>query len=143
MKIIKASKANFKAIVALENERFEDNYSDKTIERDLNNPNNTLWVALDGDNVLGYLNVFHIFDEANLQRIAVFKESEGKGIASKLLKHAEGYLKKKGITKIYLEVSEKNSRAIEFYKKNEYKETNRRKNYYSDLSDAIIMWKFF
>lgn len=143
MKIIKANKSFLPQIVALEKERFEDFYSDKSVEQDMSNPNNDLWLMVDDGELLGYINFFHIFDEANLQRIAVFEKYEGMGVAKRLLKHAEEYLKKKVITKVYLEVSEKNAHAIEFYKKNGYKETNRRKNYYSDLSDAIIMWKFF
>lgn len=143
MKIIKAKRNHLEQLVELEKERFDDKYSLKTLENDIKNPNNIILVVVEGEEIVGYINVFYIFEEANLQRIAVFKKYEGIGYASKLLKTIETYLVKKGVTKIYLEVSEANTRAIEFYKKNGYKETNRRKGYYSDLSDAIIMWKFF
>lgn len=143
MKIIKANKSHLDQLVELEKIRFSDNYSIKTLENDLKNKNNLMWVLLEEDKVLGYIDVFYIFDEANIQRIALFPACEGKGYATKMLKHAENDLKEKGVEKIYLEVSESNTHAVEFYIKNGYKETNRRKDYYSDLSDAIIMWKFF
>ena len=143
MKIIKANKEHLEQMVQLEKQRFDDNYSYKTLENDLNNKNNVLWVLIKDDEVVGYIDIFYIFDEANLQRIALFSNYEGRGYATKLLRHAERFLLKRGIAKVYLEVSESNKHAINFYIKNGYRETNRRKDYYRDLSDAIIMWKFF
>ena len=143
MNIVKANKTHLDQLEALEIERFEDNYSRKMLENDLKNQNNCVWVLTDDDKIVGYIDVFHIFDEANLQRIAVFEKYEGLGCATRLLNYAEKYLIKNNISKIYLEVSETNLRAVNFYIKNGYKETNRRKDYYKDLSDAIIMWKFF
>ncbi|WP_381415272.1 hypothetical protein NPX79_01000 [Spiroplasma endosymbiont of Anurida maritima] len=42
---------------------------------------------------------------------------------------------------IFLEVNEQNTKAIMFYKKNNFKEINIRKNYYNNKYDAIILKK--
>ncbi len=143
MRIIKAKKSHLRDLVLIEEECFEDNYSEKTLLADLQNNMNEMLIAVEGDEVVGYINVFHIFDEANLVKIAVKEKYRRLGVATKLLNRAIDVVKKLGVTKMYLEVSEKNKTAIEFYVKNQFKPTTTREKYYNDLSDAIIMWKFF
>lgn len=143
MQIIKATRSHLNDLVSIEQECFEDNYSEKTLLADLNNKLNTIYVAVVDNKVVGYINVFHIFEEANLVKIAVLDGYRRLGIATKLLAKATDTLIKIGVTKMYLEVSEKNKIAIDFYIKNQFKSTTKREKYYNDLSDAIIMWKFF
>lgn len=143
MRILKATKSHINDLVEIEKECFEDNYSEKTLLADINNEMNTMYVAVSDDKVVGYINVFHIFDEANLVKIAVRNGYRRYGVATKLLENATENVKKLGVTKMYLEVSEKNKNAIDFYLKNKFKSTTKREKYYNDLSDAIIMWKFF
>lgn len=143
MKIIKATKSHLPKLVDIEKECFDDNYSEKTLLADINNDMNDVFVAIVDDDVVGYINVFHIFDEANLIKIAVMEKFRRSGIATKLLNKATDHVKKLGVTKMYLEVSEKNKAGIDFYVKNQFKPTTKREKYYNDLSDAIIMWKFF
>lgn len=143
MKIIKASPSHIADLVKIEEECFEDNYSEKTLLSDIKNKLNEMYIALEDDRVVGYINVFHIFEEANLVKIAVIEGYRRLGIATKLLDYVTQKLVKQGVTKMYLEVSDKNEKAIKFYKKNGFEETTKRENYYKDLSDAIIMWKYF
>ncbi len=143
MKIIKASPSHIADLVKIEEECFEDNYSEKTLLSDIKNKLNEMYIALEDDGVVGYINVFHIFEEANLVKIAVIEGYRRLGIATKLLDYVTQKLVKQGVTKMYLEVSDKNEKAIKFYKKNGFEETTKRENYYKDLSDAIIMWKYF
>ncbi len=143
MKIVKASPSHIADLVKIEEECFEDNYSEKTLLSDIKNKLNEMYIALEDDRVVGYINVFHIFEEANLVKIAVIEGYRRLGIATKLLDYVTQKLVKQGVTKMYLEVSDKNEKAIKFYKKNGFEETTKRENYYNDLSDAIIMWKYF
>ena len=46
-----------------------------------------------------------------------------------------------GLSTIRLEVRTDNEDAIKFYKKNGFSIISTLKNYYSDLSDAYLMWK--
>lgn len=143
MRIVKANETHVNAIFNLEKACFDDFYSEKTILADIKNNNNIVFVAIDGDKIVGYIDVFYIFDEANLVKIAVLEQYRRTGIATQLLTRALNYLKKHDVTKMYLEVSEKNKKAIDFYTKNQFEATTKRERYYNDLSDAIIMWKYF
>ena len=49
---------------------------------------------------------------------------------------------KKSRMEIFLEVRENNITAIEFYKKNGFKEAGKRKNYYRDTGEAAIIMVF-
>lgn len=50
-----------------------------------------------------------------------------------------GFAALKPYKEIWLEVHEKNSKALNFYKKMNFEETGRRPRYYADGSDAILM----
>lgn len=143
MKIVKATPSHIGDLVKIEEECFEDNYSEKTLLADIKNKMNEMYIAIEDDKIVGYINAFHIFEEANLVKIAVIDGYRRLGIATKLLDYVTQKLVQQGVTKMYLEVSDRNENAINFYKKNGFEETTKRENYYNDLSDAIIMWKFF
>ena len=80
-----------------------------------------------------YLITYDNVDSLDIFEIAVDKNFRKKGLASKLLNRINDE------RKILLEVSEKNKVAINLYKKNGFKMISRRKNYYLDGSDAIVM----
>lgn len=139
--IRKACQADNEAIFELEKELFLDFYSLQTITNDIKNKNNIYYVFEDGGKVLGYCLLSYIFEEGNVAKIGVSKDFQHQGIATALYKECEKEAKKKGVTKIYLEVSEKNDVAINLYKKLGFTEEWVRSKYYSDLSDAIIFEK--
>lgn len=92
--------------------------------------------------ILGFYIANYILDEAEIYTIAVREENRGLGIASKMLDHLVDRCKKRKIKKIFLEVSTKNDRAIELYKKFSFKIVGLRKNYYRKTNeDAYVMRK--
>lgn len=82
-------------------------------------------IAEDNDKLVG--TVFIIYDLWNscIYHLGVHPDYRNKGIASKLMDEAEGRLKAKGIEKITLFVDEENHKAIDFYKKREWKICNK------------------
>jgi len=77
--------------------------------------------------------VLDSIDVYEILAIATIEECRNKGIAQELLDK----IKTKDI---FLEVRESNKKAINFYKKNNFKQISIRKGYYSDpTEDAIIM----
>ena len=71
------------------------------------------------------------------------KENKRKlGYASKLLNEIPTLLQKKNLKKIYLEVASNNFRAINLYKKNNYKKKGIRKKYYSIANKKIDAFFF-
>lgn len=95
--------------------------------------NSFIYVYLIEDKVCGYLMVLDSIDVYEILAIATIEEYRNKGFAQELLDK----IKTKDI---FLEVRESNERAINFYKKNDFKQISIRKGYYSDpTEDAIIM----
>lgn len=90
------------------------------------------------DIVKGVLVYQGLFDILTIDYIVVLEDSRKKGIATKLLKSMEN--RHKDVNNTTLEVRKSNSSAINFYKKNGFKEAAIRKNYYED-EDAILMIK--
>lgn len=75
--------------------------------------------------------------------IAVRKGFRKKGIGSELLNFLIDEAKSKEKMCITLEVRDDNIPAIELYKKFDFEILGRRKKYYNNTSDAIIMTKSF
>lgn len=106
----------------------------------LKNPNMELLELLSEQNVIGYIILRYELDEAEIDEIAICKDSEGKGIGTFLLQKSLQHLKEKAIKKVYLEVRKKNSKAIKLYERNGFVSYRIRKNYYGD-DDAICYLK--
>ena len=90
------------------------------------------------DIIKGVLVYQDLYDILTVDYIVVLEDSRKKGIATKLLKSMEN--KHKNAVNTTLEVRKSNNNAINFYKKNGFKEAAIRKNYYKD-EDAILMIK--
>ncbi|RMA97822.1 ribosomal protein S18-alanine N-acetyltransferase [Hydrogenothermus marinus] len=99
-------------------------------------------VYLIKDKIVGFLDSNIIFDEAEINLIVVRKDFQGKKIGSFILENFINELKEKNKKTIFLEVDEKNKKAINLYKKFGFEEYSIRKNYYKNKSNAILMRKF-
>lgn len=121
-------------IFDLEKEIFVNSAFNKTyLETLTKGENSFIYVYLIEDKVCGYLMVLDSIDIYEILAIATVEEYRNKGFAQELLDK----IKTKDI---FLEVRESNERAINFYKKNDFKQISIRKGYYSDpTEDAIIM----
>ncbi len=96
-------------------------------------------IVLFKEKPIAYICIDHILDEAEIQMIAVKKEFQGKGVGKFLLKTLIKYLKELEVKKIFLEVNENNETALKFYRRFGFREIYRRKKYYQNKDDAIIM----
>ena len=97
-------------------------------------------IAEKNNSLVGFLVITKILDQAEILKIGVKKEFQGKGIGKELLQKALAQLKKEGIREIFLEVRESNKIAQKLYEKLGFKVIGKRKEYYSK-EDAIIMKK--
>lgn len=95
-------------------------------------------VYKENDIIIGFINYDIIYDTSEIEYIYIEEDFRNKGIATTLLNKMIDDLKKKNINSVTLEVREDNIEAINFYKKNGFKEITKRKNYYG-AKDAIMM----
>ena len=121
-------------IFNLEKEIFKSSaFSKSYLNTLIKGDNSFIYVYLIDDKVCGYLMILDSIDVYEILAIAAVEEYRNKGIAQELLDK----IKTKDI---FLEVRESNKKAINFYKKNNFKQISIRKGYYSDpTEDAIIM----
>ena len=121
-------------IFNLEKDIFKNSaFSKESTENLVKADNSFIYAYLIDEKVCGYLMVLDSIDVYEILAIATVEEYRNKGIAQELLNK----IKTKDI---FLEVRENNEKAINFYKKNNFKQISIRKGYYSDpTEDAIIM----
>ena len=112
------------------NSAFSKSYLNTLIKGD----NSFVYVYLIDSKVCGYLIVLDSIDVYEILAIATIEEYRNKGIAQELLAKIR-------IKNIFLEVRESNQTAINFYKKNKFKEISIRKNYYSEPNENAIIMK--
>ena len=86
---------------------------------------------------VGFILYRQAFDDAEIITICVLPEYQNKDYGNLLLKEMLKKLNKPG--KCFLEVSEFNKDAIQLYKKNGFKISHVRKNYYGENKDAYMM----
>jgi len=128
-------------IAELEREIFEvESWSKELIVSEFNNPSSEVWVLRNSWELLGYLIIRKILDEAEILRIGIKSEFRGRGLGKKFLSYVLHVLKKEGVKKVFLEVNIKNNIAYNFYKRLGFEELGIRKKYYLE-GDAIIMAK--
>lgn len=122
-------------IFNLEKEIFKSSAFNKSYLDTLIKGNNSfIYVCLIENKVCGYLIILDSIDVYEILAIATIKKYRNKGIAQELLDK----IKTKDI---FLEVRESNQTAINFYKKNNFKEISIRKNYYSEPTENAIIMK--
>lgn len=102
---------------------------------ELNKDYSGIYVYLEDDKVVGFLEYEYHFEITDIINIAVSTIHQNKGIGEALINYLITNTKS---DKIMLEVRENNESALNLYNKCGFVEINRRKKYY-DGEDAIIM----
>ena len=86
--------------------------------------------------------VFHVvLDEAQISFFAVNQKYRKRGFGTYLMSYLIKECKNLNIKKLYLEVSNNNITAEEFYDRFNFSTINIRRNYYKDGSDALLKEK--
>ena len=139
VKIRKACINDLDSLLAIE----QTNYARWNINiftEELTNPHSYTYVAETAKKLIGFLTIWLINQEIEIQNIAILSEYHRQGIGSLLISRLNDLIKKHNIFTIYLEVREKNVAAISFYQKMGFSKYNLRKNYYQD-DHAVLMKK--
>ena len=136
------SKMEYSDLDNLNISEFDDFWNLDVLKDELKSNNSKFIVAKLENEIVGFAGAKFIIDEADIMNIAVKSSYRKQGIASLLLKNLIDICKNNNINSINLEVNEENFPAINLYKKHEFLEVGRRKNYYDDKFDAILMKKY-
>ena len=137
--IEKMNQSHLEKIKDIMPEQFDEFWTANVLEKELQNSLSSYIVALYNDEVVGYAGIWKPIDEAHITNIVVKKDKRGKHIGTQLLKELINMAQKKNLQCITLEGNVKNENAIKLYKKYNFEEVGRRKKYYNNIDDAIIM----
>lgn len=100
--------------------------------------NSILFVYEEDSEIVGYILWLKRKRFIRLYSLCVAKETQGKGIGDKLLKHSFNHLDN---LELQLEVKTSNTKAIELYKKNGFEIKKVLKEYYPNSLDGYLMVK--
>lgn len=99
------------------------------------------YIMLLDDIIIGYFGMWIISDEGHILNIAIDPKYRGKGYGNDLLIELIKIAKENLVNKLTLEVRETNDPAKNLYKKYNFKVLGRRKDYYREpTEDVLIMW---
>ena len=128
------------AISHIEDGSFPNPYPRILIETLIRDNSATFLVAVDHTKkVMGYCIVSVDGTFAHLISIAVQQSNRRKGVATALLKEQLAYLEEHDVKELWLEVSAKNTEAIDLYLRLGFTEAETIQSYYSDGSAALRM----
>ncbi len=97
-------------------------------------------IGVETSDVIGFIGVWYMADEAHIVNIGVAGEYRGRGFGELLLIGAVEHAQNQGVRMVTLEVRESNFIARNLYRKYGFAERGLRKAYYSDnREDAVIM----
>ncbi len=109
------------------------------------NPYSSVWVIENEKNeIVGFVDLWIMFERAEIANIAVKKDQQHKGFGFKLMQHIEQLAIEAECETIALEVRVSNKSAISLYKKCGFEIINTKKNYYywkGVAEDAHFMMK--
>ena len=142
MMIAKMTQQFVEQVAQLEAQCFHDPWSLRSITSELSNPLALWLVALNGEQVVGYIGSQSVMGEADMMNVAVAPDYRRKGIAATLIGELISQLRDAEVHSLALEVRASNTGAIELYRKLGFLQVGCRKNYYHNpKEDALILRK--
>ena len=142
IRYIKMEESHVCQVAELEKLCFSDPWSENSVRSELTNPLSLWIVALDGEQVVGYVGSQSVLGESDMMNIAVSTDHRGRGIATELVQVLIAQLRQNGNYQLTLEVRASNVPAINLYNKLGFVQVGRRPNYYHNpKEDALILRK--
>ena len=141
IKIEKMTTEHLEQIKDVLQSQFDEFWNSEVLAKELENPLSTYIVAVSEGEVVGYCGLWQPMDEGHITNIVTKLEKRGNGIATKMLEELINIAKSKNLKSVTLEVNVHNEIAINLYKNYNFIEVGRRKKYYNNIDDALIMTK--
>lgn len=130
-------RANEKDLLVIDKigKEYDDRFSHLFAMQDYLNKEEAIVLVNDQDGVNGFIIAVDVIDNVDLLLIVVDENYRRRGIARDLMK----YLIEQSHKPIMLEVALINTPAVNLYTKYNFKEVSRRKKYYNNEIDALVM----
>lgn len=127
-------------VLEIESASFSRPWTKRHFLDELESPFGHPFVAFVSDGTLaGYLCLKQLLDEAEILDVAVAAAMRGRGVGGRLVREAITLARERGAVVLSLEVREGNDAAISLYRRLGFHEVGRRKRYYDNGEDAVLM----
>ena len=129
-------------VCRIEKDNFTLPWSEKSFLESMERNDTLFLVALNGEEVAGYLGCYCVAGEGEITNVAVKSSYRRQGIGGKLLETLYEEAKVLHTQEFFLEVRESNEAAIGLYSRQGFVKEGVRKNFYEKPEkNAVIMWK--
>ena len=136
--------ADLEQVLSIELRSFPHPWLRQHFIDELNSPYAFPLSAFDGSGLLvGYICPMLLLDEGHIMNVAVDPDLRGCGVGRMLVQQVLDDCRVGGASFVSLEVRESNLSAISLYRKMGFVETGKRKRYYENGEDALMMEYLF
>lgn len=139
IEVSKMTKSDLNEISAVLQTEFDDFWNQNIFEKELENENSEYIVARMNNEIVGFGGIWITPVDIHITNIVTKKTKRNMGIGSAILQELINLTKSKNYNELTLEVNEKNEVAQKLYMKYGFEVLGRRKRYYDNINDAIIM----
>ena len=140
-----ACEGDLDQLEALEQLCFSMPWKRATLQWYLPDDRHEFLLAVQGEMILGFINMLHVMDEGYIANVAVHPDYRRNGIGAALVQSILRRAEELELLFATLEVRDSNMPAIALYSAHGFEEVGRRKGYYErPKEDAILMtyyWK--
>jgi ribosomal-protein-alanine N-acetyltransferase len=134
------TKEDVLAVYEIETSLFPDPWPAASFLAEIRNDSTSFPFVIEKKKIIvGYSVCWYYIDELHIGNLAVRKSDQRKGVGRFLLEEIFNYFKE--FNTAYLEVRETNLRAINLYAHFGFKAIYKRRNYYRNGEDALVMIK--
>ena len=141
--ILPLSESDLPSMMRIERGVFEYPWSASLMKDSILSAHTETWGVFSADEqLIGFVIISSIFDEAEILNFAIARDKQKQGFGQKLLAYIMNHLAYKEIQKLFLEVRVTSTPAISIYKKYGFEQISIRKNYYrvgDSHEDALVL----
>ncbi len=143
MQITDFEKSHLPDILEVERTSFHSPWTEDMFIEEIQGKFSVYRVAVIDGKAVAYMGMWILADEGHITNVAVSEKYRRQGVASALIEDFVKLAEKKDLAFMTLEVRESNEAAKALYSSFGFIEVGRRKKYYDNTEDAILMTKYF
>ena len=143
MQITDMQEKHLPDVLQVEQESFSHPWTEDMFREEMAGRFSVYRVAMMQEKAIAYMGMWILADEGHITNVAVGKDYRRQGIGGALIDDFIALAKEKNLCLMTLEVREHNESAIALYARKGFVPVGRRKKYYENTEDAILMTKFF
>ena len=128
------------AVLALDQICLGGLWTEAGYQREIESPNSDLLVLLANNQVIGLGCIWAIVDEGHITTLAIHPDYHRQRLGQLLLIQLLQKARQRSLTHATLEVRASNQSALALYQKFGFQTAGRRKRYYKNGEDALILW---